>query len=270
MTGLGRSGPPVVALCNQKGGVGKSTTTYHLARAGVSCGLRVLVVDMDPQGNVTAALTAQQLSEDAPGVANALTAREATCLRDVIVDGLWPGLAVAPTPCDVLAVVRDELVVAGAGRERRLCEQLEAVKPDFDVVLIDCPPSLDQLTINALVAATGVVIVTTARLWSSNGLVRLMETISQVRVAYNPNVMCLGIVVNAWEALTRAGQYWHAELSEAAANAGLEVFAPPVPKRTLIGDAAEASMGLDEHGCVGRELAGIYEAYLSSIVSEVA
>lgn len=257
---------PVIAVCNQKGGVGKTTTTYHLARAGSVAGLRVLVIDMDPQGNLTAAL-APDLGEDVECVAHALSAREKTRLGGVIVDSVWDGVKLAPTTTDVLALVRDELVVAGAGRERRLADQLSECIDGFDVVLIDCPPSLDQLTVNALTAAIGVVVVTAARLWSASGLVRLSETVGQVKAAYNPRLAHLGIVVNAMEPGTRTGRYWHEELRVAAETAGMRLFAPAIPKRTLIGDTAESSLGLDEQGVVGRELAEIYSGYLEELLA---
>ncbi|MDO4613923.1 MAG: ParA family protein [Actinomycetaceae bacterium] len=205
---------PVIALCNQKGGVGK-TTTYHLARAACQAGVRVLVVDMDPQGNVTAAL-APELGEDIEGVAHALSSE---CIDE------------------------------------------------FDLVLIDCPPSLDQLTVTALTAASGVVVVTAARLWSASGWVRLSETVAQVKAAYNRGLEHLGIIVNAMEATTRTRRHWHEELREAAESAGMRLFAPAIPKRTLIGDTAEASLGLDEQGAVGRELAEIYTGYLEELLA---
>src|SRR5680860_1683307 len=108
------------ALCNQKGGVGKSTTTFHLARAGVLAGRRVLVVDGDPQGNLTSVAAAEPVEEDRAGLADALSARADETIRDVIVTGIWPGLDVVPTTGETLGYVRDELVIAGAGREGRL------------------------------------------------------------------------------------------------------------------------------------------------------
>ncbi|MBD3689781.1 ParA family protein [Nanchangia anserum] len=258
--------PLVMALCNQKGGVGKSTTAYHLARAGVVAGMSVLVVDMDPQGNLTNVASKELLAETAPGVADVLSARTRLGLGDVIVPGLWEGLDVAPTMGESLALVRDELVIAGAGRERRLTDELGRVGAGYDLVLIDCAPSLDQLTINALTAADVVVVVTQARLWSANGLVRLLDTVHLVREAYNPRLRVGGVIVNAHETLTRSGRHWHDELIAASQSADLALLAPPIPKRTLIADACEASQALDEQGNLGAELAGIYTDHLATLM----
>ena len=130
----------------------------------------MLVVDLDPQGNFTSSIAAETVDEDQAGLADALSSRVPETLRDVIVPGLWPGLDVVPTSGVTLGAVRDELVIAGAGRESRLREALRAVSGDYDLILIDCAPSLDQLTSNGLTAAEGVVVVTHSKLWSANGL----------------------------------------------------------------------------------------------------
>src|SRR5690606_38184370 len=178
----------IYALCNQKGGVGKSTTTFHLARAAVLRGERVLVVDNDPQGNLTAVAAAEEVSEDQAGLADVLSTRAPETVADVIVAGVWHSLNVVPTSGTTLGYVRDELVIAGAGREVRLREALASVKDDYDMILIDCAPSLDQLTINGLTAADDVVIVTHSKQWSLSGLAQLLETIENVRQYYNPEL----------------------------------------------------------------------------------
>ena len=114
----------IYALCNQKGGVGKSTTAFHLARAAVLGGRRVLLVDNDPQGNLTSVTAAEPVEEDQAGLADVLSARAGERLRDVIVAGIWPGLDLVPTAGSTLGIVRDELIVAGPGREGRLREAL--------------------------------------------------------------------------------------------------------------------------------------------------
>jgi chromosome partitioning protein len=255
-----------IAICNQKGGVGKSTTTFHLARAGVRKCLRVLVIDMDPQGNITASIARDTQPEDAPGVADALSQRTRDTLVDVIVPTVWEGADLAPTTGEALAFVRDELVIAGAGREGRLRQALAGLEDSYDLVLIDCPPSLDQLTINALTAADGVLIVTQSKLWSSQGLAHLLGTLASVQTYYNPGLLPLGIVVNLHENATVSGARWLAELTAAASTQGIPVFTPPIPKRVLISDAVEASRGLDEWpGADVDDLIHVYDHYLEQV-----
>ncbi|MEB2528667.1 ParA family protein [Kocuria rosea] len=256
----------ILALCNQKGGVGKSTTTFHLARAAITAGQRVLVVDLDPQGNLTSVAAAEPVPEDQVGLADVLSSRAEETARDVIVSGVWEGLEVLPTTGETLGFVRDELVVAGAGREGRLREALTEVATDYDLILIDCAPSLDQLTINGLTAADAAVVVTQSKLWSANGLAHLLTTIDNVRRYYNPGLTVAGIIVNQHEEHTVAGRHWRQELQEAATARSLTVLTPPVPKRAAIADATEAARGLDEWGTSeATTLASLYADYLTTL-----
>lgn len=256
----------IFALCNQKGGVGKSTTAFHLARAAVVQDRRVLLVDNDPQGNLTSVATAEPVEEDQAGLADALSSRAPETLRDVIVPGIWPRLDVVPTSGITLGAVRDELVIAGAGREGRLREALAEVVGDYDLILIDCAPSLDQLTINGLTAAGAVVIVTHSKLWSANGLAQLLDTISSVRQYYNPTLRVAGVIVNQHEDRTLAGRHWLDELTAAATQRSLRVLTPPIPKRVAISDATEVAQGLDQLGGPdATALAAVYTAHLTAL-----
>lgn len=246
----------IYAICNQKGGVGKTTTTFHLSRAAVLRGRRVLLVDADPQGNLTSVTAAEQVAKDQPGLADALSSRTGDTFTDVIVPGIWPGLLLVPTTGQTLGAVRDELIIAGPGRERRLRDALAELGNDYDDVFIDCAPSLDQLTINALTAATDVVIVSHAKLWSANGLGQLLDTIGSVRTYYNPELRIGGLIINQFEEKTVSARAWHGELGAAAADHGIAILGPPVPKRVVIADAAEAARGLDEWGSADATLMG--------------
>jgi chromosome partitioning protein len=256
----------IVALCNQKGGVGKSTTAFHLARAAVRRGRRVLLVDNDPQGNLTFVAAAEHVEDDQAGLADALSAQTSETIRDVIVPGVWPGLDVVPTSGVTLGYVRDELVIAGAGREGRLSEALATVAEDYDLILIDCAPSLDQLTINGLTAADAVAVVTHSKLFSSNGLAQLLDTVENVRRYYNQALTVAGVIVNQHEENTVSGKTWLDELRSAAQARGLSLLDPPIPKRVVISDATEAARGLDEWGSgEANTLAGIYDTHLDLI-----
>lgn len=257
----------ILAVCNQKGGVGKTATTFHLTRAAVLAGRRVLVVDADPQGNLTSVIAREAVEEDQPGLADVLSQRSSDTIADVIVPSIWEGVDVVPTaPSEALAYVADELIIAGAGRERRLRDALAPIAGEYDLILIDCPPSLDQLTINSLTAAERVTIVTEPSLFSANGLARLLSTIESVRGAYNRGLAIAGIIINRFEKITVASREWVAHLTEEAEARQLVILEPPVPKAVVIRDASEAARGLDEWGTpAARELLDIYRGYLAAL-----
>lgn len=254
----------IYAICNQKGGVGKSTTTYHLSRAAVTQGRRVLVVDLDPQGNSTAALA--DVAADQAGLADVLSSRTTETAREVIIPSIWEGLDVLPTSGATLELVRDELVIAGAGREGRLRDALAEVASSYDLVLIDCPPSLDQLTINGLTAAEAVIVVTQAKKWSLDGLARLLDTIELTRRYYNPALAIAGVLMNHVERSTLADAHWIRELKTAVAERDIRLFEPPIPKSVTLSDSLEAAVGLDEWGTTkGQDLHRLYTTHLSRL-----
>lgn len=259
----------VVAVCNQKGGVGKTTTTAQVARAARLLGARVLVVDLDPQGNISSAIADQEIPEDQAGIADVLSARAGEQLAQVIVPTVWDGVELAPTAAEseALGVVRDELVLAGAGRENRLSEALATVRERYDLVLIDCPPSLDQLTINGLTAAHAVLIVTHAKLFSANGLARLLGTIETVRNYYNPGLQVGGVLMNQVEETTVAARTWSEAIQDAATARSVPLLTPPIPKRQSINDATEAGQGMDQwRSPDAAALADIYRQHVHTLM----
>lgn len=256
-----------IAVCNQKGGVGKTTTVYHLARAAQRRGMRVLVIDMDPQGNLSTALRRDDLPSDVVGVADALSERADEQLVDVIVPTVWERVDLAPTmtATDVLEVVERELIIAGPGAESRLRDQLKQVQDDYDLALIDTRPSLGLLTTNALVASDQVLIVTIPDLFSLDGITKLVNTIEAVRRYYRADLRIGGVLINHREqATTLTSTHWSIKLR----NSGLPVLSPDIPKHTWIGAAAQRGEGLDELHARGREVAAIYDRHLTTLMHE--
>lgn len=256
-----------ITVCNQKGGVGKSTTTYHLTRAAVLEGLRVLVIDMDPQGNITANLTVAPLPEDSVGVADVIAYSTDDTLEQVVVPTVWPGADLAPTPNgNTLESVRDS-IVGKIGREMRMAFALRAVTEAYDLVVIDCPPSLDMLTINALVAADDVLIVTQPEQWSLSGLANLRTTIQQIKDMYNARLGITGIVVNMYDKRTTGDGHWLQELDTYVEQNGIRKFETPVPRRVAVRDTVAASVGLDEWKVSDTaELQSIYTGFVKEIL----
>src|SRR5213078_3367987 len=178
--------PTVIAFANQKGGVAKTTTTLNLAVAFAERGLRVLAVDLDPQGNLT---MSQGMNPD--------TIERS--MFDVLVHRLPITEVVMSTEIDVAVSSIDlagaELALSSMiGRERALEKALLEVRENYDYVLIDTPPSLGLLTINALVAADGVIVPVQCEYLSLRGLVQLENTLSMIRENLNPNVAIQGIL----------------------------------------------------------------------------
>lgn len=256
------------AILNQKGGVGKTTTAFHLSRAAVLAGKKVLLIDVDPQGSLTL-ISAQEgsVEEGQVGLADVLSKRTPETIEAVTVPGIWENLFLVPTTGESLGDVRDELVISGAGREIRLREALKPVLEMYDYIFLDCPPSLDQLTINALTAADEVIVVSESKLLSAAGLAKLLDTVEVVRGSYNPNLKIGGVILNKHEEQTISGRQWRSEIADAHT-----VLEPPMPKAAMISDSAEAATGLDvwPGGPRAQELFEIYSGYLVALEGEKA
>ena len=185
------AGVQVIALANQKGGVAKTTTTLNLGVALAEQGLRVLCIDLDPQGNLT---MSQGLNPD--------TIERS--MFDVLVHRLPMGEVIVTREVDIAVASidlagADMALSAQIGRERTLQKALEAVKDGYDYVLIDTPPSLGLLTVNAFVAATGVIVPVQTEYLSLRGLVQLENTLQMVRDNLNPAVAIIGILPTMYD-----------------------------------------------------------------------
>jgi chromosome partitioning protein len=196
---LGAHGPArIIAMCNQKGGVGKTTTTINLAAALAEYGRRVLIVDFDPQGAASVGLGVSTHELDNT-VYNLLMDRRAD-IHDIVVQTGVPGLDVLPANIDLSAA--EVQLVGEVARESVLSRVLRPVADDYDVILVDCQPSLGLLTVNALTAAHGVLIPLECEFFALRGVALLIETIEKVRDRLNPRLEVDGIIATMFDPRT--------------------------------------------------------------------
>lgn len=247
---------PVVAFANQKGGVGKTTTAVNSAVSLAQRGYRVLLIDTDPQGNATSSLGVDKL-------------HVFRSTYDVLVDGMpvsevvistdRPNLdLVASTP--MLAGAEIELVEAAA-RETRLREALEPLLPHYDVVLIDCPPSLGLLTVNALTAARSVVVPIQCEFLALEGLGQLMTTVDLVKRGLNPPLDVTGVLMTMFDARTRLSAHVVEEVRRYFPH---RMFGAVVPRSVRLAEAPSYGQAIVEYDPSSRG-AEAYEAFVSEL-----
>ena len=195
----------VISLCNQKGGVGKTTTAISLAGALAELGRKVLVVDFDPQGALTAGLGAS--AHDGPTIYNLLVPERSTdpnfvplTTRDVIHTTTIDNIHILPANIDLAAA--EVQLVNEVAREHVLDDVLKPILGDYDVILIDCQPSLGLLTVNALTASQGVLIPLACEFFALRGVALLLDTIDKVKARLNPNLELDGILPTMYDPRT--------------------------------------------------------------------
>jgi chromosome partitioning protein len=221
--------PRIVAIANQKGGVGKTTTAINLATALGAAGHRVLVVDLDPQGNASTGLGVERAARRVTSYELILGEAE---LPEAVVSTDVPGLSLVAASED-LSGAEFELM----GRERREFLLSQAVRGrvgQWDEVLIDCPPSLNLLTLNALVAADGALVPMQCEFYALEGLSQLMRTIERVKRALNPRLELQGVVLTMYDGRNNLSESVALDVRE---HLGGKVFDTVIPRNVRVSEA---------------------------------
>jgi MinD-like ATPase involved in chromosome partitioning or flagellar assembly len=240
----------IVAVVNQKGGVGKTTVTLGLASAAQAAGHRVLVVDVDPQASTSWVLGVEP-SELQESTAEVLDGSSA----GLVYESAWgEGVDLLP------ASQRLQQQESGSGRhpERRLSIALSALSDDYDAILIDCPPSLGNLTLNALTAAQHALIVVEPAALGLRGITAVADLIDEVWDASNPSLDLAGVVINKMPAVSAEAERRTEELTR---NVGKKaVWAPSIPQRVIVNQAIAERRSFHSYGYRAQDISQAFDA----------
>lgn len=219
----------ILAIVNQKGGVGKTTTAINLAASLALAGKKILIIDSDPQGNSTSGLGFSK-EEANTGIYDIYSERAK--IKDTIVSTDVQKLYIIPSTIDLLAVEIE--LVSRDGREYLLANALKEIKDEYEYIFIDCPPSLGLLTLNALVAAEAVLVPVQCEYYSLEGLSLLTRTIKLIQNSFNPDLYIKGIILTMFDSRNSLSRQVANEVKK---HFGDVVFNTIIPRNVVLGEA---------------------------------
>ena len=234
----------IYSIINQKGGVGKTTTTINLGTAMAACGANVLIIDMDPQGNLSTGMGVEKVKRE-KGIYNILI--DNLSINDAVIKTEIPNLNLIPSNEDLLGI--DIELSNESDRVMRLKKALQDLN-SYDYILLDCPPSLSLLTLNALVASTGALVPLQAEFYALEGLSQLLKTIEDIKNSVNHDLMLEGVIITMFDGRNNLSNQVEQDVRS---YLGTEVFTTKIPRNIRLSEAPSHGLPalIYDHKCSG-------------------